>query len=234
MPQGVIFDMDGVLVDSGPPHQESWRILAHRHGITLSDEAFLQTFGMSSREIVRLIWGDRISDAAAREIDDQKEVVYRELISGRVPLSAGVAETLAALSAAGYRLAVGTSGPPENVELVLRETGLADYFVATVNGFDVPRGKPAPDIFLKAAERAGLTPVECVVIEDAPVGVLAGVAAGMRVIGYTGTHPAARLMEAGAAATVDHLAEITPVLIGGLLRGQASAADPGGTDVPRL
>ena len=179
MARGVIFDMDGVLVQSGPPHKASWRAVARQDGIDLTDEAFERTFGMSSREIVRKIWGPQITDDEVRRIDEEKERIYRQLISGNVPLSPGARETLARLAEAGYVLAVGTSGPPENVELVLRETGLGRYFAATVNGLEVPHGKPAPDIFLKAAERAGLRPADAVGVEDAPVGIDAALAAGM-------------------------------------------------------
>ena len=124
---------------------------------------------------------------------------------------------MAGLAQAGYTLAVGTSGPPENLELVLRETGLGHYFAAKVHGFDVAHGKPAPDIFLLAAERAGLSPDNCVVVEDAPVGIQAGLVAGMQIIGYVGSHPAERLQEAGAIRLVERLTEITPLLVAELL-----------------
>ncbi|MFH1745986.1 MAG: HAD family phosphatase [Planctomycetota bacterium] len=217
MRAGVIFDMDGVLVDSGRPHRESWRVLARQYGITISDEVFAETFGMSSRDIIRQLWGEQMTDDDIRRLDSEKEVVYRELVSGRVPIVEGAEKTLATLVKAGYILAVGTSGPPENLELVLRETGFDQYFTATVHGFDVQDGKPAPDIFLKAAQRADLRPEQCVVIEDAPVGVQAAVAAGMTVIGYTGTHPGPRLVAVGAARVVDRLGDITPGLVAALL-----------------
>ena len=213
MARGVIFDMDGVLVDSGPPHKESWRAVARQYGIDLTDEAFERTFGMSSREIVRKIWGPQITDEEVRQIDDEKERIYRDLIRNNVPLSLGARETVARLAQAPYVLAVGTSGPPENLELVLRASGLGPYFAATVNGLEVSHGKPAPDIFLKAAERAGLATQDCVVIEDAPVGIQAACAAGMKAIGYVGTHPAERLRDAGAVRVVEHLTDITPELV---------------------
>ena len=125
----------------------------------------------------------------------------------------GVHETLTTLAEAGYVLALGTSGPPENLELVLRETGLKTSFTAAVHGFDVEHGKPAPDVFLTAAERAGLRPADCVVVEDAPVGIQAALAAGMSVIGYAGTHDAQRLRAAGAQRVVERLTDITPQLV---------------------
>ncbi len=219
MPIGVIFDMDGVLVDSGPPHHESWRILARKHGIEVSAERFNKTFGQRSADIIRGLWGDRVSEAEIGRLDAEKEAIYRELIAGNVPLMASCREALAALHAAGVMLAVGTSGPPENLELVLREGDLEKYFAATVHGFDIQRGKPAPDCFLLAAERSGLSPGECVVVEDAPVGVQAGVAAGMKVIGLAGTHAGKRLAEAGAVRVVQRLREITPEIVRSLLAG---------------
>lgn len=220
---GVIFDMDGVLVASGPAHAASWRLLARRHGIGLSEERFRESFGRPSRDIVRMIWGEDLSDEQVRQIDDEKERIYRELISGIVPLSIGTREVLHALSRAGFVLAVATSGPPENLGLVLRETGLERYFAATVHGFDVREGKPAPDCFLLAAERAGLAAGACVVVEDAPVGIQAARAAGMRVIALAGTHPRATLAAAGAARVLDRLDELTPELVRSLLDGDRNA-----------
>jgi beta-phosphoglucomutase family hydrolase len=214
VPQAVIFDMDGVLVDSGGPHLESWQLLAREHGLDVSPETFTRTFGMRSRDIIRTIWGENTTDDDIRRLVDRKEVLYRELITGRVPLCAGVRETLTALAAGGLVLAVGTSGPPENLELVLREAGLGAFFAATVSGTDVRHGKPAPDVFLLAAERLGVPPAQCVVVEDAPVGIAAARAAGMAVIAYAGTHPVATLVEAGAGRVVHALMEITAGLVG--------------------
>jgi beta-phosphoglucomutase len=217
MPRGVIFDMDGVLVASGPAHAASWRVVARRHGIEISDEQFQRLFGRPSRDIIRIVWGESLSDTDVHRLDDEKEAAYRELITGMVPLTVGAREMLNALRAAGYVLAVATSGPPENVELVLNETGLETLFHAVVTGFDVSRGKPAPDCFLLAAERAGLLPKNCIVVEDAPVGIEAAHAAGMPAIGFVGTHAAERLRDAGAQSVVEHLAEITPALVASLL-----------------
>lgn len=216
MPSGVIFDMDGVLVDSGPAHQESWRVLAKRRGKQVSAETFARTFGMPSRDIIRILWGAQLGDDEIRALDDEKEAAYREMITGNVPLMPGCREALAALRDAGLRLAVATSGPPANLALVLREGGLASFFQATVHGFDIQHGKPAPDCFLLAAERLGVCPSACVVVEDAPVGVEAAIAAGMPVIGLTGTHPAAALSQAGAVQVVSQLSALTPDFVAAL------------------
>ena len=216
--EGVIFDVDGVLVDSGPAHAASWRAVARKHGIEISDEQFKRTFGRPSRDIIRIIWGPQVSAEDIRRYDDEKEAAYRELIRGNVPLAGSAREMLAALKQAGFTLAVATSGPRENVELVLRETGIGGLFDAVVTGFDVEKGKPAPDCFLLAAQRAGLEPRNCVVVEDAPVGIEAALAAGMYAVGLVGTHPRERLLQAGAALTIERMDELTVTAVGGLLR----------------
>lgn len=215
---GVLFDMDGVLVASGPAHAASWRALARRHGLEITDEQFRRTFGRPSDDILRTLWNRALSDEEIRRLDEEKEAIYRELIRGIVPVTIGARECLQTLRKAGLRLAVATSGPPENVELVLRETGLGRWLSAIVTRADVTRGKPAPDCFLIAARRLELPAEHCVVVEDAPVGIQAALGAGMPAIGLVGTHPADALRAAGASVTVERLAEITPDLIRGLVR----------------
>lgn len=208
MPTGVIFDMDGVLVASARPHAESWRMVAKKHGITMTDAQFRDTFGRPSRDIIRILWEREVGDEEIHAIDTEKEALYREIITGVVPLTIGVREVLGALQHANLPIGVATSGPPENLELVLREGRLTPFFGATVNGFEVKHGKPAPDCFLLAAQRLGVDPSGCVVIEDAPAGVQAGVAAGMHVIGLTGTKERDALQEAGAHQVIDDLRDV--------------------------
>lgn len=221
MTYGVIFDMDGVLVDSMSAHLESWAVLAARHGAEVSREVLIDTFGRAGRDIVRAMWGEGLGDDLAAARVEEKEEIYRELIRDDVPLMPAVAETVQRLHAAGFRLAVGTSGPRENIDVVLAAAGVADRFSALVTGFDVAHGKPAPDIFRLAAERLLLPPTCCVVVEDAPVGVQAAVAAGSPAIGLAGEHDAAALEAAGACIVVEALAAITPIRVTQLLEAAA-------------
>jgi beta-phosphoglucomutase len=213
MVEGVIFDMDGVLVDSGPAHQASWQHVASKHGVDVSPDRFRQTFGLPSRDIIRIIWGDKVSDDEVARLDEEKESIYRDLIRDHIPLMAGCREMLERLRRAGLLLAVASSGSPENLDMVISDGLIANHFQAQVHGFDVAAGKPAPDCFLLAAERLGLPPEKCVAVEDAPVGITAGHAAKMRVIALVGTHPAERLSSAGADRVVPTLDEITPEMI---------------------
>lgn len=217
MNPAVIFDMDGVLVASGPAHLASWKMAAKKHGLNISDERFKATFGRPSRDIIRLLWGQNITDEKIEEIDGLKEKLYRDLVTGMVPLTIGTREVLTNLHSAGCKLAVATSGPRENVALVLEEKKLGPFFGAIVTGFDIHHGKPAPDCFLLAAEKLAAPPADCVVIEDAPVGIEAARRAKMKCIALVGTHPAERLLESQPDRIVNQLAEITPAAVHALL-----------------
>jgi beta-phosphoglucomutase len=218
MAQGVIFDMDGVLVDSAAAHQGSWQMLAKRHGVDVTPERFRETFGRRSGDIIRMLWGKPVNDEQIRRYDTEKEQLYRELITGKVPYMPGTRQVLERLRQAGYRLAVATSGPPENLQLVLDEGNLWTSFSATVNGREVSEGKPAPDCFRLAADRLQLAPGDCLVVEDAPVGIEAALAAEMHVIGVAGTHPREKLLEAGAPQVLAVLADLTPECVAARFR----------------
>jgi beta-phosphoglucomutase len=205
----VIFDMDGVLVDSYAAHQESWRRLASERGYEMTDEQFTATFGRTSREIIELLWGNgQLSNEEIARLDDRKEAYYREIIRRDFPAMEGAAELIGALSAAGFRLAVGSSGPPENVELVLDRLNRAGLFQGTVSGNDVTRGKPDPQVFQIAAERLGVAAERCVVVEDAPAGIAAAHAAQMKCVGLVSTGRTAQEL-AAADLVVQSLSVLT-------------------------
>lgn len=215
---GVLFDMDGVLVDSYQAHFESWVVLAREHGLEMTERQFASVFGRTSREIIATLWaGAAGSDEEILAWDRRKEAAYREIIQREFPEMDGAAELLTSLHAAGFKLAIGSSGPPENIQAVRRCLGKADLFDAEVNAFDVTRGKPDPEVFLKAAAKLDLPPARCCVVEDAPAGVAAGKAAGAAVIAITGTADRERL--SAANWIVDSLREITPEAVRKLIEG---------------
>jgi len=186
-PWGILFDMDGVLVDSYLAHFQSWQDVGAPDGVTITEEQFVRTFGRTSREIIADLWPTRPTDARVRELDQAKEARYREILAENFPLMDGALELITALHEAGARLAIGSSGPPENVQLILDKLGCAEKFSAVVTGKDVQRGKPEPDVFLLAAERLSLSPLRCAVVEDAPPGVAAANAAGAVSVGFVST-----------------------------------------------
>jgi beta-phosphoglucomutase len=177
---GVLFDMDGVLVDSYGPHLASWRALAEREGLPFDRAALTRLFGRTSHEMIGELWPERAGESDA--LSRRKEAIYRELVASRFPAMPGARELAAALHAAGFALALASSGPRENVELALDRLQLRGLFSASVSGRDVERGKPDPQVFELAAGRLGLPAARCVVVEDAPVGVEAAHAAGMAAV----------------------------------------------------
>lgn len=182
-----IFDLDGVLVDSYRAHFASWRDVAAAEGVVITENEFARNFGRTSREIIRSTWPrPDISDGEIAAIDLRKEEAFRDIIRRDFPLMDGARELIDELREAGFRVALGSSAPPENVTLALEKLG-RHLFDATVNGMEVDRGKPDPQVFLLAAARAGADPRRSVVIEDARPGIEAAQRAGMASVALLST-----------------------------------------------
>lgn len=219
----VIFDMDGVLVLTEEAHWKSWLEAARPRGAELSYAAFKSCFGRINPDCIPILFGPRSAEETIA-IADEKEAAFRRIVSERVPLVPGIVEFLTSLRNLGVRLGVGSSGPPENVKALVEGGGIARFFFATVDGSQVRRGKPAPDVFLTCAQRLEVSPAGCAVIEDAPVGIRAAVAAGMLAVGVATTHPEAELREAGADHVFREPAAIDPVRLTALLRERLKAS----------
>ena len=207
--------MDGVLVDTGPWHLEAWYGLAERRGWRMSDEFFSRTFGMQNYQIIPQMTDEVLSRDVIDEAGEWKEQRFRELIAGKVKPLEGAAELVGDLKAGGFALAVGSSGPRNNVEMVLESAGLRGEFAVVVAGEDVENSKPAPDTFLRAAQCLSLAPGRCVVIEDAAYGVDAALAAGMAAVAVTTTLPREQLSH--AHLVVDSFGELSSGRLGELL-----------------
>lgn len=212
---GVIFDIDGVLLNSYKLHYECWRAIAQKHGITLSEKDFDSLFGRRGSEIVREIWGQGLPPEQVVSIHNRKQAQYRENLQRNFPLMDGAIQLIDGLAAKGFVLGVGSSAPPENVKMSLRGLERANSFAAVVTGSDVTRGKPDPEVFLLAAQRMGVEASDCAVIEDAPAGVAAALAGGMISIALAGTAPPERL--AMAHLVVTSLRQLTPEQISELI-----------------
>ena len=207
---GVIFDMDGVLVDSSAAHFEAFKAMGLKVGSEFTWEFFQRIFGLHNDEIFPL-WLGPLSRAEVLALAREKEALYRKLAPEFVRPIPGVLDLIDALAVAGFRLAVGSSGPRENVEMAQDILGRREVFATTVSGDDVKHGKPAPDIFLRAARELALEASQCLVIEDALAGIAAALAAQMRVVAIATSLPLAKLSDATFA--VQEMRELSPDVI---------------------
>lgn len=202
MTEGAIFDMDGVLVDNVKCHVRAWQQLGRELGRELTEQEIRALFGQRNKEILAALLGEPISDEEAERLGDRKEVIYRNLISAEVEPVAGLPEFLTDLKNEGMKLAVATSGPRENVDLVLRLLRFEHFFDAVVTGEEVVRSKPAPDIFLLAAERLNLHAGRCVVFEDSLAGIEAAHQAGSPCIALATTYGPAVVEKSSASRVI--------------------------------
>jgi HAD superfamily hydrolase (TIGR01509 family) len=196
---GFIFDWDGVVVDSHAAHEESWQLLFAELRKPMPEGFFKETFGMRNQQIIPLCFDFVRADdhAEIKRLGDRKEELYRDILrrGGIEPLP-GVVPLLRELKERGIPRVVGSSTPQLNIETVMQMAGLEGLFDDIVSAEDVTVGKPDPQVFLKAAQKIDRTPAQCLVIEDAHVGIEAGKRAGMKVLAVATTHPAEALHEA--------------------------------------
>jgi beta-phosphoglucomutase len=183
----LIFDMDGVIVDSNPVHRQAWVAFNRRYDVETTEEMQRYMYGKRNDQIVRFFFGDGITEDEIAARGREKERLYREMIKGRT--EAMLVPGLHAFLERHRELpmGVGSNAEPENITCVLEEAGLCRYFRAVVDGHQVRRAKPDPEIYLRVAELLKIEPSRCVVFEDSHSGAAAGVAAGMQVIGLSTT-----------------------------------------------
>ena len=184
--KGVLWDLDGTLVDSEEFHWLSWRDIMRAEGMELSYPQFLASFGQRNDRILTTWLGTGVDGARMQRIGDEKEAEYRRLVEmhGLQPLP-GAREWLERLRHAGWKQSIASSAPRLNAETMLRVLHLTDYLDAIVAAEDVTIGKPDPQVFLTAAAKLGIPPARCVVVEDAAAGVEGARRGGMKSIGVT-------------------------------------------------
>ncbi len=186
--KALIFDMDGVIVDSNPLHREAWAAFNRRFGVETTDEMHQRMYGKRNDQIVRDFFGAGLTaeEVASRGAD--KEALYREMVGDRLEeiLVPGVRQFLEDHRALPKGLA--TNAEPANVDFLLDRARLRPYFGAVVDGHQVSQPKPHPEVYLRAAGLLGVSPEACIVFEDSYSGVEAALRAGMKVVGIRTTH----------------------------------------------
>lgn len=187
---GAIFDWDGVLIDSSAHHEASWERLAKERGLPLPEGHFKRGFGMKNEIVIPKVlqWGNQ--PELVQELSLRKEAIYREIILERgISTLPGAREWLEQLHENGIPCVIGSSTHRLNIEVSLQVLGLKDFFASIVSAEDVSHGKPDPEVFLVAATRIDRPPSQCVVFEDAVVGIEAAHRGGMKVVAVASTNP---------------------------------------------
>ncbi len=193
--RAILWDMDGVIVDTYAGHLASWTQALEEVGQSFNEETFKRTFGMNNRLILKTIYGRDLEESFVQQVSDRKEELFRADIRGKVQALPGVLEWLKRFQDMGLKQAVASSAPQANIDALMDELGIRNYFQAEAAGATL-RGKPDPAVFLLAAKLLEVEPRECLVIEDSIAGVEAGVRSGGRVLAVLTTNPAEKLSAA--------------------------------------
>lgn len=210
----VIFDMDGVIVDSVGLHLETWQEVGNNYGIEIKRDLFDQLNGMDTPKISEYLVKEFGLDAKPEEISKLKRSISGEKLKKGVEIFPGVKNTLGNLKKLGYRIGLATMTPREHVEFSLGPNLLQFELDQIVTDDDVENAKPAPDVFLKCAEKLGKDPEQCVVIEDSLNGITAAKAAGMKAIALTTTTSREKFVDADAI--ISSIKQLNPDLINAL------------------
>ena len=194
--EAVLWDLDGVIADTGIYHCRAWQEIFSQMGISFTEEHFAKHFGQRNDTIIRDTVNETISQEALDAIADKKEITYRRLVADNIEALPGAIELLSSLQKRGIKSVIASSAPPETVRIILEGLGIEKYFDAIACGREVTEGKPSPQIFLLAAEKLKAEPAGCIVIEDAVAGIAGAKRAGMKCVAVANSHPGDKLREA--------------------------------------
>jgi len=211
----VIFDLDGVIVQTTEFHFNAWREFFSKRNIDFSFEQFIKTFGSCNHDVFMKYVDPNISIMESIKLSDEKESLFRNYAKGKVEAIDGAVELIYNLNIEGIKLGLATSTPRKNLDFFFRELNIGKYFLATVCEEEVINGKPNPEIFLKCAQKLNVAPEACVIVEDSPQGILAAKRAKMACVAYTTTNPRENLLLADAI--VNGPTEVNVKLLCGLV-----------------
>jgi beta-phosphoglucomutase len=192
--KAILFDMDGVIVDNLSYHVDAWLLFCERKNIPLTRELFYRELnGMNSKDTFEYFYQKEISPNELQELEEEKELIYRDFYRDFRKPAEGLIEFLDELKSQGILCALATSAGQGNIDFIVDGLGIRHYFQTIVGGGEVKKGKPDPEIYLKAADQLGVPYADCWVIEDSLQGIKSGQSAGMKVIGITTSHSSEEL-----------------------------------------
>jgi len=203
--KAVIWDMDGVLVNSEATHQETWRATFEKFNLPIHPERLKRSFGMTSEMVVKMMVDAPLSEETLTAITQEKSRSFQQAIKDKAVIFPGVLGWLETFKRNHIRQAVASSGRAENIRIILESLAITDFFDVIVDGEGLP-SKPEPFIFHKTADLLDVNPLHCLVIEDSAAGITAAKAAGMVCVAVATTSPADQLKEADHV--IDNLAQL--------------------------
>lgn len=192
---GVIFDMDGVIMDNNAYHETAWKEFCNNYGIHLTEEELHEfVFGRVAKDTLDFIFKKELTSDEVERYVEEKEVIYRAIYGPRIRPLAGLLEFLDDLLKNQVPMTLATSAPPSNVTFAFSYLPIEKYFQYHLDASHIRKGKPDPEIYLRSIQYLGLSPGNCIVFEDSLSGIRAALGAGARVIGVTTTHPASEMI----------------------------------------
>ena len=207
--------MDGVIADTASYHLKAWQEVFQKRGVKFTEDDFRHSFGQRNDTIIKNTLGDKVSQDEIEAMANEKEESFRRRIGQNIKPLPGVMELLRSLKEHRFKMALASSAPMENIQLLTQSLGISSYFQSIISDEDVTEGKPSPQVFQLAAQKLEAEPENCIVIEDAITGVTAAKRAGMHCLAVTTTHPGHSLMEADLV--VDTLEKVSENNLEGLI-----------------
>ncbi|MCD6600028.1 MAG: HAD-IA family hydrolase [Dehalococcoidia bacterium] len=199
--KAVIWDMNGVIADTNKFHIAAWQETFAKRKLKPAKEELTRLFGARNDIVARKFLGEGLSEEDIKAIGQEKEANFQEKIKGNIKTLPGVIELLDTLKKGKFKLALASSAPRKTIDLVNTELNTGQYFDYIISGQEAVKNKPAPQVYLLAAEKLGARPEDCIVIEDSPFGIEAAKAAGMRCLAITNSYPEESLRKADRVAS---------------------------------
>ena len=202
MIKGIIFDMDGTIVDSLPYHHEAWKIFFNENKVENFSEKLNQYKGGGTLDLMRTVYGNQYSKKELKKMSEDKEMIFRKIYKGEIKQILGFKKFLDELKSKDIMVGLASNAIRKNVSMIINELGIYDHFDSVICGDEVTKGKPNPEMFNETIDRFNINKDECLIFEDSLEGVLAAKNSGVKVIGITSSSSNKVLKDAGCVMSI--------------------------------